>query len=321
MFSISLQSTLLWFTAAAIVIITPLILWFLPPPLFNSAVVEIPRGSSVSYAAEKLADAGVVYTPEVVSLSFKLSDKNIVAGTYGFDTAESADSVVGRLSDGDFRIPQNSIVIPEGFTNEQIATRLEAVLDQGTFSMDAFLDQAEEHQGYLYPDTYYLHSNVTPSEIIWRMRDNFADKIAPIQEEIESFPHSLSDIVKMASLVELEAADYEVRRRIAGVLWKRIAEGMPLQVDAVFVSLLGKNTYELTRADLRVESPFNLHTNTGLPPRPIANPSVEAIRATINPIMTDDLYYLSNTRRNFYFAETLSEHNQNRRDFMDTPEN
>lgn len=293
----------------------------MPPPLFSSAVVEIPRGSSISHAAEKLADAGVVYTPEVVSLSFKLSDKNIVAGTYGFDTAQSAGSVVERLSSGDFRIPQNSVVIPEGFTNEQIAVRLDDVLDEETFSPDVFLDQAEEYEGYLYPDTYYLHSDITPSEIIQRMRDNFADKTAPIQEDVDSFSYSLSDIVKMASLVELEAADYEVRRRIAGVLWKRIAEGMPLQVDAVFVSLLGKNTYELTRTDLRTESPFNLHTNTGLPPRPIANPSLESIQATINPIMTDDLYYLSDTRRNFHFAETLSEHNQNRRDFMDTPDN
>lgn len=265
-----------------------------------------------------MADAGVVYTPEVITITYMFNkNNNLVAGTYGFDTAENAIDVVDRLSSGDFQIPQNSVVIPEGFTNEQIAERLEAVLDPETFSVEEFLIQAAPYQGYLYPDTYYLHADVSTSEVIRRMRDNFADKIEPLQSEIEEFPYSLEDIVKMASLVELEAANYEIRRRIAGVLWKRLTEEMPLQVDAVFVSLLGKNTYELTRDDLRVESPFNLHTNKGLPPRPIANPSVEAIRATVNPIMSDDLYYLSDTSRNFYFAETLSEHNQNRRDYMD----
>lgn len=299
----------------------PVVLLLVPPPLFTSAVVDIPRGSSVSTAAEKLADAGVVYTPEIVSLSFRLTDGNLVAGTYDFNSSESAVSVVNRLSEGDFRIPQNQVVIPEGFTNEQIADRLDEVLDPETFSRDEFIQKAAPYQGFLYPDTYYLHANITMSEVIERMRDNFTDKMEPLAAEINNFPYPLEEIVAMASLVELEAADYEIRRRVAGVLWSRIEAGMPLQVDAVFLPLLGKNTYELTRTDLRVESPYNLHINTGLPPRPIANPSIESIQATINPIITDDLYYLSDMSRNFYFAETLSEHNENRHNYMDTPEN
>lgn len=317
----SIQSVLLWSTAAIIVIATPLILWFVPPPLFNSAVIDIPRGSSVTAAAQKLTDAGVVYTPEVVTLTFKYREASLIAGTYSFDSSEGATSVVDRLSSGDFRMPQNSVVIPEGFTNEQIATRLEEALDLEIFSVDEFLTKAEPYEGYLYPDTYYLHTDMSNSEILDLMRDNFRDKIEPLQSEIDAFPYPLSDVVKMASLIELEAADYEIRRRISGVLWKRIAEGMPLQVDAVFMPLLGKNTYELTRSDLRTESPYNLHINTGLPPRPIANPSIESIQATINPIMGDYLYYLSDMSRNFYFAETLDGHNENRRNYMDTPDN
>jgi len=148
------------------------------------------------------------------------------------------------------------------------------------------------------------------------MRRNFYEQIKTIETEILSFEHPLEDIVKMASLIEREAANYEDRRRIAGVLWNRIDIGMPLQVDAVFAPLLGKSTYDLTREDLATDSLYNLHINTGLTPTPIANPGLEAIKATINPINTEDIFYLSDRAGNFYFAETLDQHNYNRDNFL-----
>ncbi|MEX2515008.1 MAG: endolytic transglycosylase MltG [Candidatus Paceibacterota bacterium] len=312
MHSQSLQSTLLWSVATLLFIGVPILLWLVPPPLFSSAMVSIQRGDSISLAAEKLTDAGVVYTPEIIILPFLASGGEVVAGTYAFNQSVNAATVFERISSGSFGVPQGRVVIPEGFTNEQIADRLDKALDSETFSRDDFLTEAYPHQGYLYPDTYNFYTDASSEEVISIMRDNFTDKIASVQGEIASFEHSLADVVKMASLVELEASDYEVRRRIAGILWNRINADMPLQVDAAFVPLIGKNTYELTMADLKIESPYNLYTNTGLPPRPIANPGIESIRATVNPIESDDLYYLSDRNGNFYFAETLPKHAENR---------
>lgn len=313
-----LQSTLLWSVAGLLFVGVPVILWLVPPPLFSSATVSIPRGTSVSEAAEIVTDAGIVFTPELVIVPLRASGSDVVAGTYAFNEAVNASTVVSRLTSGDFQVPQGRVVIPEGFTNEQIADRLEENLDSETFSRQEFIEKAYQQQGFLYPDTYDFHTNATAEEVISVMRSNFDFKIESLQSDIQDFSYTLDDIVNMAALVELEAADYEIRRRIAGVLWKRLDINMPLQVDAVFVPLIGRNTYELTRDDLRTDSPYNLYTNTGLPPRPIANPSIKAIEATIHPIITDDLYYLSDRDRGFYFAETLSEHAQNRRDYLET---
>jgi UPF0755 protein len=88
-------------------------------------------------------------------------------------------------------------------------------------------------------------------------------------------------------------------------------------VDAVFAYLLGKASSELTREDLQVDSPYNLYKHVGLPPAPIANPGLAAIKATINPIQTDDLYYLTGDDGEFHFAETLDEHNENKRRYIE----
>jgi UPF0755 protein len=316
-----LQSTLFWSVTALLFFGTPIFLWLVPPPLFSSATVNIYRGLSISDAAEVLTDAGVIYTPELVVIPFLASGNHLVAGTYKFDKPINASTVVNRLAEGDFQAPQGEILIPEGFTNEQIADRLTKILDPETFSRDEFIDIAYSQQGYLYPDTYNFHANATSNEIISVMRSNFEDKVEPLADEIKSFQFSWSDVLRMATLVELEAADYEIRRKIAGVLWNRIENGMPLQVDAAFMPLIGKNTYELTISDLQLDSPYNLYTNTGLPPRPIANPSIESIRATIDPVITDDIYYLSYRDGNFYFAETLIGHAENRRNYMGTEYN
>lgn len=317
----TLQSTLLWSAAAFIVVVVPLILWLVPPPFFSATTVEVRRGATISEVAQKISDAGVVYTPELITISLLIKGDNVTAGAYKFNSPVNAITVADRLAAGDFQMPQAKVVIPEGFTNEQIAERLRSELDEESFSAGGFLDQARDKQGYLYPDTYRLHTDATAEEVISLMEENFYEQISSLEEEINNFDHSLSGVVKVASLIELEAADYEIRRRISGVLWKRLAEGMPLQVDAVFVSILGKNTYELTHDDLRTESPYNLYRNTGLPPTPIANPGIDSIRAAVNPITSDDLYYLSDRDKNFYFTSTLSEHNQNKRKYLQTDEN
>lgn len=310
-----LQSVLLWAIGVLIVTI-PIVLWLVPPPFFTSVTVDITRGTSVAEAADKLAESGVVYTPELVTLPFKATGNNIPAGTYQFSTKENAVTVVSRLAEGDYGISQNSVVIPEGFTNQQIADRLQNKLKSENFSSEAFLRLAEEHQGYLYPDSYQFYTDVTAEEVIQIMRENFDKQISSLKDELSNFDKSLADVIKMASLVELEAADYQIRRRIAGVLWNRIEANMPLQVDAVFMPLIGKGTSELTKSDLEIESPYNLYINTGLPPTPIANPGLESIRATVKPVSSEDLYYLSDSEGNFYFAETLAKHNLNKQKYL-----
>ena len=112
----------------------------------------------------------------------------------------------------------------------------------------------------------------------------------------------------MASIVEKEATSTNDRRIIAGILWKRISEDYPLQVDPPFFYTLGKDSSELTLSDLASDSPYNLYTHKGLPPTPIDNPGLDAISATVSPIATNYMFYLSGQEGNMHYAKTLAEH-------------
>jgi len=93
---------------------------------------------------------------------------------------------------------------------------------------------------------------------------------------------------------------------IAGLLWHRIDIGMRLQVDAVFPYIIGINTFELTKADLATTSPYNTYINKGLPPGPIANPSIDSILAAVTPVKNNYVYYLSDMYGNLHFCQTYA---------------
>ncbi len=100
------------------------------------------------------------------------------------------------------------------------------------------------------------------------------------------------------------------------MLWKRIDAGMALQVDPPFVYILGKGSLQLTTKDLATTSPYNLYKNKGLPPTPINNPGLEAIRDTINPITTKYWFYLSDNSGAMHFAITHDEHVANKQKYL-----
>ena len=132
------------------------------------------------------------------------------------------------------------------------------------------------------------------------------------------FNKPLDDVVVMASLLEKEANEFKDRRKIAGVLWKRLEIGMPLQVDATFVYFLGKNTFELTLADLQTESPYNTYINKGLPPTAIANPGLDSLRAAVTPDENDYFFYLADYDGVTHFSETYAEHLRKKRKYLGT---
>jgi UPF0755 protein len=96
----------------------------------------------------------------------------------------------------------------------------------------------------------------------------------------------------VASLIERESANSEERPIIASVIYNRIRQGMPLQIDATIQYALGEPKAELSLLDLKVDSPYNTYENPGLPPGPIASPSRESIQAALEPADTNYLYYV-----------------------------
>ena len=138
----------------------------------------------------------------------------------------------------------------------------------------------------------------------------FEKKVAPALQDASQNPQrTVYDIVTLASILEREVSDSKDRRIVAGILWKRIELGIPLQVDATIAFITGKKTGEITLADLQTPSPYNTYLHRGLPSGPIANPGLDAIESAAHPDPSDYLYYLSKPTGETVFSKTLEEHN------------
>src|SRR5262249_16200081 len=153
-----------------------------------------------------------------------------------------------------------------------------------------FVAIASSSEGYLFPDTYNFSPGSDTRSVLKALTDNFNRKLNPLEPAIATSTHSLGDIITMASLVEKEARTTENRKLVAGVLWNRLAKGMPLQVDAVFGYIKNRDTYSPSLDDLKIESPYNTYLHKGLPPTPIDNPGLDSITAALYPTKSNYLY-------------------------------
>jgi UPF0755 protein len=281
--------------------------------------VTVMRGDSLRDVSYTLKDAGVIRSALAfqVLVSLEKGESTIVAGTYSFGGSQSAHIIADRLDSGDFGTKSQSITFPEGTTVQEMSDILQGrFLD---FNTSLFIEQATPLEGYLFPDTYFFHSDVTPKEVVQIMNDNFLKKTESITPSSRVTNHTLEEIITMASILEEEAQTEDARKIVSGILWSRLEQDIPLQVDAAFLyidELEGRNTYSLTAEDLKIDSPYNTYTNVGFPPTPITNPGLESISAAANPYFSDYLFYLSDTQGNMYYAETFEEHVENRQ-FLD----
>lgn len=157
---------------------------------------------------------------------------------------------------------------------------------------------------------------VTETEIVQTLTSMFGERTKSLAPLFAQSPHTKSDNIIMASIIEGEARTDAERPLVAGILWKRLAKGMPLQVDATFAYTLGKSSDELTIADLRKDSPYNTYTRKGLPPTPIDNPGLPSIKAVLEPQVSDYWYYLHDAHGTIHYARTYEEHLQNKKLYL-----
>jgi len=283
-----------------------------PSQFPEEEIIAIPAGMSIRQAAHFLEDKKVIRSSFWFESIVRIlgGETGIYAGEYYFKKRAGLFSITERFMTGTFSLDPIRVTLHEGLTREQMALILSPALPK--FDAEEFLEISKEKEGYLFPDTYRFPPNVTARDVARTMEKNFFTKTAEIQGEIEAFGRSLHDVVIMASLLEREARTMETRRTIAGILWKRLEQDMLLQVDAVFVYILGKGSSELTLDDLAIDSPYNTYKYTGLPPTPIANPGLDALRAAVTPIQTDYFYFLSDNEGRMHYAATFDEHKENK---------
>jgi peptidoglycan lytic transglycosylase G len=282
----------------------------------QGVTVSIRKGSTVSDTANELYMKGIIRSTALFKTYVKLigSATGVRVGNYFFSESESVLRIAYRMANGLLGVEQIKVTIPEGLASPDIARAIKR--DIPTFDDKKFLKLARPFEGYLFPDTYFFDKNTTPEDVISAMRSNFDEQTKGLKIPKNFSDKSFKEILTMASLVEEEASMSEDRRVIAGILWKRIEAGMPLQVDAPFFYILGKTSAQLTQSDLATSSPYNLYKYKGLPPTPIDNPGLGAITDTLNATTTKYWFFLSGADGRTHFAETHDQHVANKDKYL-----
>jgi UPF0755 protein len=283
-------------------------------------LVDIPAHDSLLEIAGRLRDADGIRsrTGFVILAGLRGSTKRLKAGEYELDRGSSTVDVLAQLEAG--RVKQHTVLLPEGATVSELARLLESEhLASGDairrLSADrAFLSmlgiEGPSLEGYLFPDTYQFVRGMTPEEMLTRMVQRLRAKMgSDITARAAARGLTVHQLLTLASIIEREAVERSEMRMISAVFWNRLKLKMPLQADPTVQYATGKERRALTRADLRIEHPYNTYRNVGLPPGPIASPGIAAIEAALDPAPVKYLYFVAMDETHHHFSSTIAEHN------------
>ncbi len=289
----------------------------LPPKDFPiNTTINVSKNSGLSNISDLLYEKHLIKSPFVFKIEAVLFGgyKRIIAGDYIFKEASNSINIARRLIKGEHGLSRIKITIPEGLTANDIAKILAKNINK--FDTKSFLNLASLEEGYLFPDTYFFYENVEYKEVFDTLKKAFKTKIDSLSNEIKLSNRKTEDIVIMASIVEKEATSTEDRRKIAGILWKRIDDNFPLQVDPPLAYITSNKDGFISIADTKIDSPYNTYKYKGLPKGPISNPGLDALKATVNPISTKYYYYLSDKKGNIHYAVTYDGHLINKEKYI-----
>jgi UPF0755 protein len=279
--------------------------------------IEISRGLSPSQIVNKLAAEGIIKHewPLLAYMKLTGAGAKLKAGEYRFPSPISPLDALRKLEEGQERLSRFTII--EGWSRFEIAAALartpELKLESADNALALMNDTSAIHdldpeatnlEGYLYADTYNFPPDATAPSMIAAMVKRFRQQWKPEwTDKAHALGMSPRQIVTVASLIETEAKLPEERPIIASVIYNRVEKNMALGVDSsvIYASKLAgkwKNDGKVYKSDLDRQSPYNTRLNAGLPPGPIASPSLSSLQAALNPAQTDYLYYVREPSRN-----------------------
>jgi UPF0755 protein len=346
----------------------------------GEATLVVEPGTDAGTILARMEDEGVIADARIARawLIYGEGDPPIHAGEYRFELPITTRQALAKLTGGEVVLHQ--VTVREGLDLEETARVL---ADAGFGELDAFLaamrdpapiadldPEAENLEGYLYPETYSFPRGTSEAEIVEAMvgafRTTFMEEVRPIlgnrlihratggaagaeagalegvaarrgtpkpepgkpedpkrppdeptrpvDDAADERRWTVRELVTLASIVEKEAQVEEERGQIAAVYANRLAAGMGLYADPTVIYALrlrGEYDGNLTRENLRVDSPYNTYRYAGLPPGPIASPGRGSLRAAADPDEVPYLYFVSRNDGTHVFSRTLSEHNRN----------
>jgi UPF0755 protein len=299
----------------------------------NQSIV-FASGMTTEQVADTLKKAGVISSASLFEAMAGLSGsaRDFHSGTFIFKQGMSAFDALRTLAvKGTAEI---SVTIPEGFTLKQIAERLAAAgivktaaafyesageprkfakIDDALRSRyDFFASKPKDAnlEGYLFPDTYRFTADMDPAAVTRRFLDNYGDKIGTLSPRPD-----FRDLI-VASLVEAEVRDPADQAKVADIINRRLKIGMPLQLDSTVNYATGKSDPAVSYADRDTPSAWNTYLHAGLPPGPIDNPGLSALRAALAPTPNPYLYFLTTSDGTVIYSRTLDEHNAAKQKYL-----
>ena len=279
------------------------------PSNTTTVTVEVAPGQSFSSVAKELSERKLISTAGALKnyVSKHKLDGQLQAGTYQISPAMDIATIAGLLTEVKLVQTTVTVTIPEGFENVDVIARLQEhglamdtekfkdVLQNHPFEYDFLdgVDRTYQLEGYLFPDTYEFYTDASEVDIITKMLDNFDQKYSPeLRARAKELNLSTNDVVTLASIVEREARKREEFPIVASVFRNRIDVAMPLQACSTVQYILGERKWVLSVEETQIDSPYNTYQVAGLPPSPIAQPSLVAIESVLYPADTDYLFFV-----------------------------
>jgi len=303
------------------------------PATSRDGAVSVPPGAAAGAIVRRLAEDGQVRSERWVRFLLRVTGagRRLRVGLYPVAKGDSAWGLVRTLARGKSLTVR--VTVPEGWPAARIGERLEA---QGVCGKDAFLTvvSSAAAEGFLFPDTYEFDPFISAERAANLMLAHFGRSW---REAVESSSESLRgvelstvsvrldrvrladgrrwwsarDVVTLASIVEREGGRPEERPLIAAVYHNRLKKRMHMDADPTVQYALGEWKGRLLYRDLEVDSPYNTYKVYGLPPGPIGNPGLEAIRAVLKPAKSPALYFVADDAGGHVFSVNFSEHLRN----------
>jgi cell division protein YceG involved in septum cleavage len=214
----------------------------------------------------------------------------------GSDSSSAKQAVAG---------PVKKVTIPEGYDRRAIAelAKKDGVSGDYMKASESFkgfdpgkygAQDPPNLEGFLFPATYDLPRKPNVDDLIGRQLDAFGQYMGQVNMKYAKSKNLTPyDVVTIASMIEREAVVDKDRKLIAAVIYNRLHDGMPLQIDATIRFAENNWTQPLTESDLHISSPYNTYENTGLPPTPIGNPGLASLEAAAHPASVNYLYYVA----------------------------
>ena len=292
-----------------------------PLKISNEEVVLVEDGDSFYNILSKLKNENKIKSPLIIKLYAISTGLNleVVPGSHTLEKEMSVKEIAETLRDANNK-NAITVTIPEGFNIEDIAARLQ---EQEVCTSDEFINAVKSYplpsyvkdnpekrynlEGFLFPDTYSFELGVEPQYIIETMIKRFEEVFKEITASDTITEADVEKVVNVASIIEKEARVDEDRPLIASVIYNRLRQSMPLQIDATVIYAHGYYIESVRNRHLAIESKYNTYLYKGLPVGAICNPGLESIKAALNPASTDYLFYLLASDDEHYFTNNYDD--------------